>query len=777
MSPLAIVIPWFGVDLTGGAEQQAFQLATRLAARGYDVDVLTTCNRSFNSDWSINHYPSGASQEHRLTIRRFPVDARDTVAFDRVNAKLLSLDVNSLRRGVSPLSPSDEHTFVHENIKSAALLDHLRIEGSKYSALIFLPYMFAPVMLGAALVADRAWVQPCLHDEPQAYLRQTATLFRSVGGLLFNSEGEMELALRLYGPGIYSRSAIVGEGIERDHFERKDVALALPAVLQGAPFVLYLGRRDRLKNVDLLARAFMKFKAAQPSSTLLLVLAGPGDESFASDAGIHDLGLISNETKAALLANCRALAQPSRNESFSRTMMEAWAAGRPVAGSEQCLATSIAIKKAQGGWTASSEEEWTNLFAHIESATADVLDSLGQAGRTYADLHADWDTVLVAYESLVELKPKTQQLACSRDLAPHISPPIGLTAIHQLLPDIVFGDAISNQALAIRDHLRLCGYVSDIIVKRRDNRMDSEALLFADTQPQPNEGLLYHHAHPGPKGLIYHNITPGKYFAPYRPGFAWMLEVGRDNLKRLAGHFQVSAGDSAYNAAELEACGFHEPGILPIIIDPDKWNRAPAEQLMAHLQDGLTNLLFVGRIAPNKKQDRLVEAFAHYRELDPNSRLVLVGEGRASDPYFDYLLDSIKGLDLQSHVEVTGQIEDAELLAYYQTAHLYWSLSEHEGFGGPLIEAMWFDVPVLALSASAVPETMGTAGVLYAGDEELSKVAQRAHQLTHDEGARQAAISIQRRRRLDFTPSASWSKLEALVERLTVLQALATCEG
>jgi hypothetical protein len=90
---------------------------------------------------------------------------------------------------------------------------------------------------------------------------------------------------------------------------------------------------------------------------------------------------------------------------------------------------------------------------------------------------------------------------------------------------------------------------------------------------------------------------------------------------------------------------------------------------------------------------------------------------------------------------------------------------------------MWFDVPVLALGASAVPETMGTAGVLYAADEELSKVAHRAYQLTHDEGARQAAINIQRCRRLDFTPSAAWSKLETFVERLTVAQALATCEG
>src|SRR5439155_9976307 len=117
-------------------------------------------------------------------------------------------------------------------------------------------------------------------------------------------------------------------------------------------------------------------------------------------------------------------------------------------------------------------------------------------------------------------------------------------AVHQLLPDIVYGDAISNQARAIREHLRRHGYESEIFVKRRGPRMTGEARLFDETQPAAADALIYHHsigseltafavAHRGAKCLVYHNVTPAEFYAPYRPGFAWMLETGRAHLAHL----------------------------------------------------------------------------------------------------------------------------------------------------------------------------------------------------------------------------------------------------
>ena len=774
MKPVAIVIPWFGVELTGGAEQQAFQIATRLAARGNEVEVLTTCGRSFDSDWAVNYFDAGVYKEANVTVRRFPVDARDSTAFDQVNAKLLNLDADELLPGTQPISDEDARTFLFENIKSAALLDYLKAQAQRYQAFIFLPYMFQTTMLGALSVRNRSWLQPCLHNEPQAYFSETEELFRSVRGLLFNSEGELELALKLYGPGIIQRSVVIGEGVERPTYSAEDIQRALPEFLRGRRFVLYVGRRDRTKNLDLLIRSFIDFRSRNRDSKLLLVLAGPGNEAFDSTHGIHDVGLVSHETRVALLMAARALVQPSQNESFSRTMMEAWTLGRPVAVNSRCEATAMAVRISGGGWTAANQPEWSALFQLIDVVSQAELDQRGSKGRRYASEHADWEKVIPRYESILGLSEAGDDGLAASEIH---SLRAYLPAIHQLLPDIVFGDAISNEACAIRDLLRQEGFESEIFAERRDARMAQSAKLFDEFKPGSDDGLFYHHSigseitsfarvHQGPKCLIYHNITPAEYFSPFRPGFAWLLEEGRATLGSLAQYFPTSVGDSAFNAAALAAYGFQNPGVLPIIIDPDKWNIAPDEPLMKRLQDGRRNLIFVGRIAPNKKQDRLVEAFSHYRKLDPDSRLILVGEGRLSDPFLHHLREIIRRLDLDAHVEFTGLVDDSALLAYYRTAHLYWSFSEHEGFAAPVVESMWFDVPVLALNAGAVPETISSDAALFEVDDPMSDVALRAHQLVNDPGIRQVFIDTQRRRRTDFTRESVWPILASLIERL-----------
>lgn len=771
MKPLAIVTPWFGRDLKGGAEQQAWQVATRLAERGHKVEVLTTCCRSFHDDWAVNHCQAGLTQEQNLKIMRFPVDRREQHSFDRVNNFMLSLSSSELKQGVNPVTSEDAAIFSSENINSTDLLRYLKNQQDKYHAFILLPYLYGPILNGLPIVASKAFLQPCLHDEVYAYLPEVANVFHSAKGLLFISDGEAQLARQLYGPGIIPKSIVVGAGVEVSQYCNQSINQIGDFQVNQERFVLCLGRRDAGKNTNLLLQSYALFKYKHPNSNLKLVIAGPGSASFNDSVqGVVDLGLVKEDEKEVLLANCLALFQPSRNESYSRVIMEAWLYGRPVAAHRDCLATAIAVERAQGGWLAGTETQWQELFSKIDCIGEDKLAEYGFNGQRYAQENACWDKIIERYEAVLGLSKEEKKVLTeprSRKLK----------EIHQLLPNLAYGDAISNHALFIRDYLRSCGYKSDIFARYIDLYVQEDANVFQTTSISQQAGLLYHHsigsevtayaiAHPGPKCLIYHNITPAEFFQPYRPEFAKILEIGRSELEQLAVQFPISVGDSAYNAAELAAFGFAEPGVLPIAVAPQKWDTPADVPLMAQLQDGKSNLLFVGRLAPNKRQDDLVEAFAHYLTLDRQARLIIAGYGDTSDLYYCHLINIIQRLNLAGHVLVTGQVDDTQLLALYRTAHLFWSMSEHEGFCVPLVEAMWFDIPVLAYKSSAVPETLGEAGIMFTSKDDLLQVAALAKLLIKDEILRSKVINAQRKRRETFLPTAVNEKLSSLVLKM-----------
>ncbi len=771
MKPVAIVIPWFGKDLKGGAEQQAWQVATRLASRGHKVEVLTTRCRSFHDDWAVNHLKAGITQEQGVKIRRFRVDRRDRDTFDRVNSLMLSLPPSALKPGVNPVSLEDAEIFCSENINSSQLLNFLKKHHKQYQAFLFIPYLYGSILQGLPLVADRAFLQPCLHDEVYAYLPQVVKIFHAAKGLLFISEGEAQLAKQLYGPGLIAKSLVVGAGVEAGQHYNETIDKIGGFPVKQERFVLYLGRREPLKNTDLLVRAYAAFKQKHHDSDLKLVLAGPGSTSFNSFVpGVVDLGLVEEREKEALLANCLALFQPSPKESYSRVIMEAWFYGRPVAAYRDCLATAMAVEGAQGGWLAGTETEWGELFGKVDWLTEEQLVKYGAKGQAYAKEQAVWDKLIERYEAVLGLSQEVVAVPSKPSCRK-------LKEIHQLLPNFAYGDAISNQALTIRGYLRSCGYKSDILVRYVDERTAHEVKVFQPKHISHQAGLIYHHsigselteyaiAYPGSKCLIYHNITPAEFYVRYRPEIAKILEKGQAELHQLAQYFSISVGVSAYNATELLATGFVEPGVLPIAVDPRKWDSPPDASLMEQLQDGKSNLLFVGRLAPNKCQEHLLEAFAHYLTMDREARLILVGWGDINDPYYCHLLNTIESLNLTGYVLVPGQVNDAQLLAFYRTAHLFWSMSEHEGFCVPLVEAMWFDVPILAYKSSAVPETLSEAGILFTSKDNLLQIAALAKLLVKDQELRAKVIKAQRHRRENFTPVVVNASLSELVGKM-----------
>ena len=768
---IALVIPWFGPELKGGAEQQAWQIATRLARRGHEVEALTTCCRAFLEDWAVDHLPAGVTTEEGVTIRRFPVEPREREAFDRLNGTLLGIERSRLRPGVSPVPADEAATWTRENINSGALEAHLAAEAEGYDAILFIPYLYGPTLRGVPAVAAKAWIQPCLHDECYAYLPDTARAMHAARGILFNSEGERELAVRLFGPAMGSKGHVTGEGVEFASLEAHRDAPA-PARVEGKRYVLFLGRRDAGKGVELLLEAHRALPD-DARARLALVLAGPGNHDYGDEAAnVFDLGLVSDPQRVALLRDCTALALPSPNESFSRVLYEAWHGGRPAIVRASCEATRLAVEACDGGWIAESAPEWTALLSKVARLAfhAPELRGPGERGRAYALEHADWERVMDRYERILS---QGGEAAPSRAPARRPGHP---EAIHQLAPNFGYGDAISNEMLAIRSALRAAGYRSDIVVRYVDPQLYHEVRIFGPDALQPDDGLIYHHSigsevtptairHPGPKGLVYHNITPAEFFRPYRPDFVPILRGGREDLWAMAESFPVSAGDSRFNAGELARFGFREPGVLPLPVDASTWDTPPLAAWMEKLQDGRPNILFVGRVSPNKRQDRLVRAFTFLRKR-MDARLIIAGSAHGGDPFADHVRALARATGFGDDIVIPGHSGHADLHAFYRCADLFWSFSEHEGFCVPLVEAMLFDVPVVALASSAVPETLEGAGITFDWADDDEDIAATVEAILRDPALRAKIVAGQRARRGAFAAPRSLASLAEFVERI-----------
>jgi glycosyltransferase involved in cell wall biosynthesis len=333
----------------------------------------------------------------------------------------------------------------------------------------------------------------------------------------------------------------------------------------------------------------------------------------------------------------------------------------------------------------------------------------------------------------------------------------GQRQVHQLLAALSYGDAIGNEALAIQRHLRAAGYASQIFAESVHPQMaDLCRPLWAYREVSAADticlyhfsigsaaGRLIYHA-PDRLVAIYHNITPAAYFLGFHPHLAGLCYHGRRELRAFAPRSELGLGDSEFNRRELEQAGYARTGVLPIVLDLEVYRRAPSPVVRRMYDDGRTNILFVGRIIPNKKIEDLIRVFAYYeRYLDPRSRLLLVGDYRGHERYYRRLAEMIDELRT-TQVVLAGHVAHDELLAYYSLADVFLCLSEHEGYCVPLLEAMNAQVPVVAYDAGAVRETLDGGGVLLT-EKRPELVAELLHELVHDRELRAHVLRTQER--------------------------------
>jgi glycosyltransferase involved in cell wall biosynthesis len=327
--------------------------------------------------------------------------------------------------------------------------------------------------------------------------------------------------------------------------------------------------------------------------------------------------------------------------------------------------------------------------------------------------------------------------------------------VHQVLATLGYGDAIGHEVLGIQRVLRDAGYESAIYVETADPRLEE---LTADYREMVGgirpEDLLIHHfsigsrasrtayALPGRMALIYHNITPPEYFIGVHKDLVKLCFRGRRELTAYIHRCELALGDSEYNRRELEDLGFPRTGVLPVVPDFAHLDVTPDRARVAVFDDAWTNIMFVGRVIPNKKFENVIRAFHVYRTRhNPRARLLLVGSYSGFERYLAMLQGLVARLGTPD-VHFLGHVSNEELTALYDTADLFLCASEHEGFCVPLIEAFYKGVPVLAFAATAVPATMDGGGVLY-DTTDPGEIARLMEAVLDDQRLEEAVVASQ----------------------------------
>ncbi len=399
MRKIGFVTPWYGETIPGGAENALRDITTKLYEDGVVLEIITTCVEKFGSDWSVNfHKPGLTKNSIGIPVRRFEADKRDTAAFDAINLKICQ---------GKAITRAEEEVFMQEMVNSQAMYAYLKGHEADYELFVGIPYMFGPVYQVAKMFPGKTLLIPCFHDEGYAHMEIFKECYSRIGGMFFNAQPEAELAKRLYGlDGVIQCTAGLGMDVDisgdAEAFRRKFGIQE--------PFILYAGRKDKLKNIDTLLAFFCLYKRRNPGP-LKLVLIGGGTVEVPSgfEGKVLDLGFVDIQDKYDAYAAAELLCQPSHNESFSYVIMESWLMGRPVLVHADCAVTRNFAVSAGGGLYFKTYGEFEGCVQYIRM-NRETAERMGENGRTFVRENFRWSTVLKKYRQVfAEIKERNEK--------------------------------------------------------------------------------------------------------------------------------------------------------------------------------------------------------------------------------------------------------------------------------------------------------------------------------------------------------------------------------
>jgi glycosyltransferase involved in cell wall biosynthesis len=748
-------------DSTEGIPRQRQVLAEALVQRGHEVHVVTTGSYS------------GTRNEHGVLVHRVVVGAANAYG---------------------AASPALNLALSYSQALHEALL---RLLATAPMDVVDVPFWAAPgiVTLRSYAGATVLWMQTTsaqllrLRGEPlTAADRQQVALenacIRRATGLLYDSHVAQRATAEDYDVPSDALLGVAHLGLP----PLKD-AIAAERARGEAVEALVVGRLEQRKGTPLLLKLLPALLERYPQLRVRFV----GRDNSANDgwqerhradyagffrrqhAGLADRvrfdGVVPEEQLAASYARADLLLMPSLYESFGQVYLEAMRAALPVVTFAAGGASEIfADGEQHGGLLAPAGDSvaFAQSVARLVEQPS-LRAELGERGRerfqsAFTAAHMAHAT-LAFYDRVIE-----RQLA--RELATR--------PVFQVMEGLDIGDSVSNITRRNAGLLSDLGITTPIVARYSHHEIRHETQLPECLLGTPGAAMIFHYwgyngllwlldATRGPKAIHYHNITPPHFF-PTDTALYHNTARGYEQLRQIANRFDLIIGDSRYNVAELAPFLDSPRPALAIypVIDGDEIRAQPYDQeLFAALrQAGEVNILFVGRVVRNKRQDRLLHMFDYYcREINRRSHLWLVGDDTGDTLYRAELEQLRESLPSRQRIHFSGKVSDLAVNAHYRAADVLVSASEHEGFGMPLAHAMALDVPVVAYAAAAVPETLGDAGVLITRWDH-ARVAELLHLVLADAPLREQITLGQRANLRRFSAAAVRECLAAVVQYL-----------
>ncbi len=383
---VAIVVQRYGQEVTGGAELLARWLAERLLTLA-DVEILTTCALDYTT-WA-NHYPAGETLVNGIPVHRFPVDKpRNWPKSQKRTFELISTKHSLL----------DELEWIQEQGPiSTPLLNAIEAAYNQYDAFLFVTYVYATTYFGLPLVSDKAILIPAAHDEPYLKLPLFRPIFNLPQVVVYSTQAERQLvnaAMQNHDP----VQLVIGVGVNVPDETSKERFRQQFGIEE--PFLLYVGRIDRAKNVPELLDYFARFRQ-ETDQPLKLVLIGRSNIPLLNHPDIIHLGFQSEQVKFDAIKAAEIVILPSLYESLSIIALEAWLMETPMIVNGRCEVMKQQCRHSNGGLYYHTYDEFEVILKKL-LADAHLRERLGRQGRNFVAQTYHWDVVMAKYQAVLD---------------------------------------------------------------------------------------------------------------------------------------------------------------------------------------------------------------------------------------------------------------------------------------------------------------------------------------------------------------------------------------